>query len=261
MKTTGEIVFACHREKEDRDFLYLYTPQQGGSLNKENKIKLSCAHYLNMLIVQIQWREYLVISCKECRDIKLVDLDTNEVTTAYSDEEQELGRMCKGGWHKIYVEVPSGLLELDCTSTKFTKMRQIQTGKYGLTSCYELCYVPPPHNLIVADGKYEVRGNMILHATYLDEPNKTLWQQSGKKMDGKIISADGIIYSSRHDALVVADGWNCKVWVLSPTTGEILQTTDVPGLGAVEKAFIRGMQLIIVSFSSGNVKINYFSLN
>ena len=147
MRKSGEIV--CVSEKTGGSSLWFYMIQQGGSFDKK-KIKFPCphdVHSLHWLFIQVMWREYLAISCYKCKDIKLSDLDTMKLTTAYSDE-QEMHRMSKG-WHKMYVHVPSGFLELDCTSTKFTKIRQIETQRGEMKYCTDLCYVPPPHNLIV----------------------------------------------------------------------------------------------------------------
>ena len=128
-RMTGEIVFVRSVEKEFDHLLRLYT-QQGESLDKK-KIKLTCDYVhmftLYFLFVQILWREYLVISCSACRDIKLVNLETLDISTAFSDD-QPLGKICRG-WHKLFVEVPSGFLELDYSSTKFTKIREIKSGK------------------------------------------------------------------------------------------------------------------------------------
>ena len=271
MRKTGEIVFVCHAMKEDRLFLYLYTLQQDGSVNRENKIKCPCKHhqhYVSLLLVHILWRDYLAISCKECRDIKLVDLETNKITTAYSDE-QPMGKMCRG-WHKIYVEIESDFLELDCSNTKFTKMRQTETGKGGFMNPSDLCYVPPPHNSIVPFHRD------FIQATFLDGPKESMWLLSDKDVDGERIISYSVVYSSRHDALLVTDDKNKTIWVLNPCSGEILQNIDLPltpmepklftgtviGFMGV-KVFIRGSQLVNLNFRGFDrkIEINYFSLN
>ena len=123
MKSTGEIVFVRQVEKESDQFLYFCTLQkstkQSEPLDKK-KIKWPCdsghKNNLHFLLIQILWKEYLVISCKLCKDIKLVSLETLEMASAFSDD-QPLGKMSKG-WHKIYVETSFGLVELDCSSNQ-----------------------------------------------------------------------------------------------------------------------------------------------
>ena len=223
---TGEIVFVRSVEKEFDHLLRLYT-QQGESLDKK-KIKLTC-DYVHMftlcfLFVQILWREYLVISCSACRDIKLVNLETLDISTAFSDD-QPLGKICRG-WHKLFVEVPSCFLELDYSSTKFTKIREIKSGKGGLTYRGDICYIPSPHSMIVTTTWELLKeGGMIL-ATSLDEPKDPMWRVSDKEVDGKMLTPKCVLYWSRQDALIVLDRENKKVWVLNPTTGEVLQNIE-----------------------------------
>ena len=208
-----------------------------------------------MLSIQILWREYLAISCRECRDIKLVDLETKEITKAYKDG-QPFGKMCRG-WHKICVRLEQGYLQLDCSSTKFTKMRYTETGNDGFISGYDLCYVPPPLNTIVTIGGGGIR------ATSLDEqPNETVRHLFKKEMDGKIIKPNLVTYSSRLDAVLVMDGKNKTVWVINPGSMEILQNIDVSEITFPMNAFIWGSQFIIVSKDlPARFKIYNFSLN
>ena len=244
MRTTGEIVFVRFKEN-----LYLYTLQLDGSLNKK-KIKLPCHHYLSLLFIQILWREHLAISCSSCKDIKLLDMETLEVTTAFSDDI-EVGKMCRG-WHKLFVEVPSGFLELDCSSTKFTKIREIKSGKAGPPDGSDIHYIPPPHKMVVftwMPERYSSAGGAI-HASSIDEPNKTTWHFSDKEVDGKMIAPKCVLYSSRHDALIVLDRENRTVWVLNPGTGEVLQDIEIEinyDFDGRLKGFLWGSQLVIFS--------------
>ena len=262
MRTTGEIVFVPYRAEDDGPFLYLYMIQQGGSLNKESKIAFpfpfDTGHRpsIHCLLIKIQWREYLAISCLNCYDIKLVDLETNEVTTAYTDG-QMLGMMCRG-WHKIYVQVYSGYLELDCSSTKFTKIRQIETERCGMVDMLDLCYVSPPHNLIVAVYRLPDHGERSdqgeIHATCLYKPTDTAFKL---EMGAYIRS---ITYSSRHDALLAVNDYS-TVWALNPSTGGILQTIDVPEISCPANAFIRDSQFVMIAEDSfRDFKIHNFSL-
>ena len=160
MRTTGEIVFVRHVQKEGDILLRLYT-QQGESLYKKN-IKWPCdfghRFELQFLFVQMLWREYLAISCMYCKDIKLLDMETLELTTAYRDA-QLVGKLCKG-WHKVYAKLLFGYVELDCSSTKLTRIRDIRPNEYTvpLTATDYKCYVPPPHAMVV--GVYKNRGDI-----------------------------------------------------------------------------------------------------
>ena len=205
MRTTGEMVFLRYTAKDDGPFLYLYSLQKGCSLDRENKIKFPCdvEHKLSIhcLLIHILWREYLAISCRDCRDIKLVDQETNGITSAYSDG-QPMGMMCKG-WHKIYVQVPSGFVELDCSSTKFTKLKQIGSRIQHIPELEDLCYVPPLHNRVVAIHELKI------HVTSMGDNDEIKWDDPRKKVvDGIEIQPQGVIYSSRFNVLLVIDTFN-----------------------------------------------------
>ena len=262
MRTTGEIVFVRHTEKEGDPLLRLYT-QHGESLDKKN-IKWPCdsghRFELQFLFVQILWREYLVISCMYCKDIKLLDMGTLQMTTAYSDA-QLVGKLCKG-WHKIYAKLLFGFVELDCSSANLTKIRQIQPKEYTVpfTSTDYKCYVPPPHGMIIGVTRTEVI--YMIHATSLGDPNQTGWCWSNDEVNGKEMKPECVVYSSRHDALLAVDCDREKpiVWVLHPSTGKVLQEIemkiDVTKPDRLINAFLRGSQLVIDS----NSKIYNFSL-
>ena len=265
MKKTGEIVFICLTFEERIPFLYLYTLQQGRSMEKK-KIKLPCQDLFTImtiidrfsfkfLFIHIMWREYLVISCEYCGSIHLVDLETMEVTTAFSDG-QNVKRILKG-WHKIYVERANTFLELDCSSTKFSKIRQISVRKNRFESVYNPCYVPPPHNMLLSSG-FPPEGCDI-YTTSLDEPNETKWFHLNKQGNGKMIEPRSIIYSSRNDALLVLDS-NKAIWVLKPGTWEILQTIDLPKMYP-QHAIQEASQLVLISEVGNKIKINRFSIN
>ena len=170
------------------------------------------------------------------------------MTTAYSDDHP-LGKICKG-WHKIYVKIETGFLELDSSSTKFTKIRQIEikTGEHRIRYLDDMCYVPPPHNMIVAVNNRD-SGGMWINATSLDETNKTMWRLWDKEVDGKIIKPQNIVYCTRHDALLVVDAYNEAIWILNPSTGEVFQNIEVPQLvnHFTMNVFLRASKLVIAS--------------
>ena len=149
------------------------------------------------------WREYLAISCMYCKDIKLLDMETLEMTTAYSDT-QLVGKLCKG-WHKVYAKLLFHYVELDCSSTKLTRIRDIQPNEYTVpfTATNYKCYVPPPHAMIVGVTRTEVI--YMIHATSLVDPNQPSWCWSNDKVNGKMLMPSDVIFSSRHDALLARE--------------------------------------------------------
>ena len=144
-------------------YLFVFSPQ-GGTLKEETKIKPVCQHKLSHLLgLPVGWKEYLAVSCSECKDIKLLDLTTEKTTVAFSGKP--VGVMC-GGWHKLFVHVvgEDQVLQLDCSTNTFIQTKKIKTGTCGL---YDICFIPRPIRFIVACGEKEVK------AVYSDTGKKS----------------------------------------------------------------------------------------
>ena len=123
------------------------------------------------------------------------------------------------------LKLPSVLWSWTVRATKFTKIREIRIN----TNNNEWCYIPHPHNMMVTSWEPLQKGGEILTKSR-DKPNETMWRMRDMEVDGKIISPQSIVYSNRHDALLVVDVKNRTVWALDPGTGEVLQNIDVPEL-------------------------------
>ena len=169
MRETGLIVVSA-----ERGSLFQLSLQEGRLIGKE--IRHPCKHRLYLLYVQVAGREYLALSCMDCRDIKLMDLNKQEednsklplmqyhIITAFSG--LRVDRMCHGEENRIFVNVSDdNLLELDASTTTLTgtfvvysagSLTPRQTSLEMFLSCERrsfnlegLCYVPEPHRLIV----------------------------------------------------------------------------------------------------------------
>ena len=136
--------------------LFVFSPQ-GGTLKEETMIKPVCQHKLSHLLgLPVGWKEYLAVSCSECKDIKLWDLTTEKTTVAFSGKP--VGVMC-GGWHKLFVHVvgKDQVLQLDCSTNTFIQTKKIKTGTRGL---YDICFIPRPIRFIVACGEKGGQGRL-----------------------------------------------------------------------------------------------------
>ena len=99
----------------------------------EREIQSPCKHVgVRLLSLVTEEREKLVISCYECKDIKLVQLNTAEVTTTFSSESN-LGLMCHGDKGRLFVKSDKSVLELDCSNVPFKGPSSII--KTGLDKC------------------------------------------------------------------------------------------------------------------------------
>ena len=190
--------------------LHLFSLQEGRLI--EMQVQPPCEHYyLYLLCVQIAGHEYLALSCYMCENIKLMDLNKQtglsseskliqyEVITAFSGDE--FGRMCHGEENRLFVRLhDDAVLELDTSTTTFTKVRFINTD-YD----HGLCYVPDPHRFLVVSYDNEFRAVTC-------DSNKEVWKvKNGDLYAGKLA------YTPTHESIIVADRSSKKVVILSPS--------------------------------------------
>ena len=227
MRETDHIVVEGFKAKKDPWFLYILSRQGGSALKEEAKIKHPCTHGLNtdLLSLQILWREYLAISCVKCEDIKLVDLKSKNVTAAFSGEA--VYTMCSG-WHKLFVNIQDTdkILELDCSSTKFTQLR---TFKAGLENIYGMCYAPKPLSLLIVS---DTTCNTIRAVDC--NTGEVAWTIDGD-VDGRTIVPYEVILLPRQQVILVSDSGYDRMLVLNGQTGAHAQTARAVGRRMVLK--------------------------
>ena len=240
--------------------LYQLSLQEGHLIEKE--VKHLCEHRAWLLCVQVAGREYLALSCDECKDIKLMIIPQRkkgilrqfgsgssmqcEVITAFSGEEVE--SMCHGEENRLFVKSSGdNVLELDTSTTTFTKVRTIKTGwSYYIG----LCYVPDPHRLLVVRNDNEVR------AVSCDD-NTVVW----KVQKNDDLDPGRLLYIPGHDAILVADWPKNRVVVLNSGTGLQIQSITLPhNVCAIRRMCLFNDQIIVASEGDGR-SISYFSLS
>ena len=257
MRESGLIVVCT-----DHKTLYQLSLQEGSFFKKQ--IKRPCGHdRLFVLCVQVAGQEYLALSCSDCGKIKLMVIPKPkkgilsqsgssmqyEVITAFSGEAVWL--MCHGEENRLFVDAGSVALELDTSTTTFTKVKTFHTGL-----CYSLCYVPDPHRLLVVSGNYEVRAISSDQVTAMSRGGKIfLWRVKIDDVEPGIL-----LPIPSHDAILVAD-WNKKNKVVALNPGTGLQISITLPHNVLE---IRGMCLfndqIIVESGTDRGLFSYFSL-
>ena len=254
MRETGLCVVSTQHES-----LFQLSLQEGRLIEKE--IKRPCGHGVWLLCVQVAGREYLALSCASCENIELMVIPKPkkgilrqfgsgssmqyEVITAFSGEN--VLRMCHGEENRLFVQSSGGnVLELDTSTTTFTKLRTIHTGRG-----YNLCYVPDPHRLLVVSDveRYEVR------AASCDD-DTVVWRLQ-KDND---LNPGRSLYIPSHDAILVADRMKNEVVVLNPGTGLQVQSIMLPhNVCYIRRMCLFNDQIIVESQGDGG-RISYFSL-
>ena len=254
MRETGLIVMSSLNGT-----LFQLSLQEGSLIEKQ--IEHPCGHGIAFLLcVQVAGREYLAVSCGACGYIDLMVIPKPkkgilrqfgsgssiqyEVITAFSGEY--VYRMCHGEENRMFVRSSGDkVLELDTSSTTFTKVRTLNTGMG-----FSLCYVPDPHRVLVVSDRDEVR------AVSCDDNTVLWWVQK----DDNLYPGPSL-YIPSHNTILVAEGRENKVMVLNSGTGLQIQSITLPrNVCEIWGMCLFNDQIIVESKGDGR-RISYFSLS
>ena len=247
---TGELV-TCGRKDSGPNFLYFYTSEN--PYFEMKKIPVLCKHNdVSLSSIVVQSQEYLLVTCSPCHDIKLIDLKTKKVVCEVYAKFHSIQSMCPGGEPgRLFIHHVRDILELDCSRLQFKEIKAIPTS---INVCRNLCYVPSPHNLIVA-----IDGNCREITAVSTHSKETVWTVD--EIDGKeiYVAIRAIVYSPTHNAILV--GVLEKIFVLNPADGSHVQTIPLPGIGGIfDMCFLKNRMFAIHGSPTAS-KISCFSLN
>ena len=216
LEENGQVVVSGRRKDESEVILLLTL--EGGQL-REKEIKSPCTHkYLGVLSIRVKGTEYLGILCSCCKDIKLLNLRTGEIMSAFSGED--LIQFCHGEHNRLFVTASrlkgemSGIIELDCSEIPLKRLAWLY--KMG---AYKLCYVPSPYKMLLTGNRYQTEA-----ISY--EKNEIIWNLAlFLKNDENVINHQGAAFSARHSTVLVCDcSSKSRLLILDPRNGSHLQT-------------------------------------
>ena len=214
---------------------------------------------MKILPITVNNKEQLAVSCFECETVKLYNLDTLQVTTAFHDPKYYPGRMSHGENGKLYVvhsvKGEKKVLELDCSGETFSGPSKIVQSGMGIY--YSMCYIPAPHRLIVFSTAYVSNTIRAVSA----ETGEKVWEVKGE-VDGVECKPHGMLFSPQHQVLLVADGRNCRLLVLHPGDGSHLQTIQLDReMRIIVELCLHQNKLVVHHYTDGKEKVSYFSVN
>ena len=258
MPKSGEVVMSGSEDEDASWSLFVFSLKDEKSSRK--KINSSCGHkglaFTAPLI--IAGREKLVVSCWKCDDLKLLDLQTGEWSTAFKDCAP--ANLCPGGSGTIFLQSwrDQSILQLDSTGPVFKGLlKTLHTDMW----CLAMCYIPPPVNaLVVSDF---LSSKMVALSV---ESGGLMWefqrQEGGVYYQQKRVVYDrsGLLFHPEHNVLFVADGIRKRVLAVDPGTGGLIQTIDLPEMGAVYDLYLYKDQIVMLRKNEDIRKISYFNL-
>ena len=258
MPQSGHVI-VNGKEVEDAPWYLLVFSLKDGKLNGK-KISSSCGHtyvtFLSALIVD--GREKFVVSCWECDDLKLLDLQTGGWSTAFKGCKPYA--LCSGGSGTIFIQSRKdrSILQLDATSSVFKgPVRTLHTH----IICLAMCYIPPPVNaLVLSDG---FSSKMVALSV---ERYALLWELQREKggvyhaTEEGVLDRTGLLFHPEYNVLFVADGIRRRVLIVDPGTGGLIQTIDLPDMGNINALGLYKDQIVMLHYDDSGRKISYLNL-
>ena len=256
MPSTGDVILWGKTSNTDSPKLHVYN-SSATSWKKEQTIPELCKHpdITSILPITIEGQEFLAIACIYCNRIRLCNMNTGEITTAFHDPRYYPGRMCHGDTGQIYVvhNVKGGfpILQLDCSHPQFSLIKTIQSG---MKKYYAICYIPT-HRLIAISSNEDPK---MVQAVSCDT-EKVMWQLIGS-VDGVECHPHGMMYSPQHDTLLITDGINCRVLVLNSHDGSVRQVISLSDDMCVTELCLYEKQVVMQHNVDNKEKVSYFSI-
>ena len=120
LSTGDSVLYASKTDPDADDYKFHLLDRLGNPTG--STIDPVCDHSrdrINFLPVTIKMKEYLCVSCYNCRQIWLMNLETKQVTVAYTGLDVQ--RMCQGEANTLYtVDRIDVISVLDMSGTNFT---------------------------------------------------------------------------------------------------------------------------------------------
>ncbi len=118
-----------------------------------------------------------------------------------------------------------------------------------------MTYIPPPYKHVVLTDWNEIR-------CFNTGAYNCVWDVRGF-VDKLKINPWGCVYVPKYQALLVADGENCRILVVNPKNGKVAKSFKFPDLGQILDLCLASDQICVWSKATGLVtkfKLTFMSL-
>ena len=201
-----------------------------------------CIHLLPVTI-----NNKLCVACADCRKILLINLETKQVTVAYTG--LCVWSMCQGEANTIYTGSLEGVISvLDMSGTNFAlKCTLSKVDIYVQNMCYTSEH-------IVLSSWVDKRV-----CAMRSSDGQIIWRKSTQQIDGKECRPTGLVYLPQVDVVLVGlVGYRKKrIIVVEAASGDVVQTIKLKEVSEVMWEFrVHDEQLVI---RHSDVYRTYFS--
>ena len=234
--------------------LYMFQNNPDGQL-VETQMDAPCQHYgsYTILISMVQnGKELLAVSCCECSDIKLIDMDTKQITPVFKSPTDPLVGMCSGPNGGLFVVMSSGNVQQLDSSFSIINMFHLSSFINDPFSFYFLCYLPAPHNTFVFYFKSKLRGVSL-------QNGHQVWSQPWNWF-----TPHCLLYCAPQEILLAGVLFEPKAYVVNPSNGSVIQTIQIPDVRWIDEMCLCNDQIVMAQWSgkdSSRHVLSYYSLN
>ncbi len=217
-----------------------------------------CRHEdeVSLLPLTIDDQHFLIVSCWDCRRIRLINPRTKESTVVLYDPSLRLNRMCHGENGQLFVgHSVKGSVQIPQVMTSIQIFEVNKCAQSGATGFHSMCHVPEQKLTLLS-----IPSKGIVRAVS-SETEEMVWETKGPKF-GSELEPHGIVFSSKLEALLVADGRNGRILVISASTGNCTQAIPLgQGVECLWELQWHNDHLLVHHCTPGKHFVSIFSVN
>ncbi len=242
-----------------------YTAESDPLINIFRGSKLRCAitphEYTELQPLIIQGTEYVAISGENTDgfcEIYLLHPQTLKITSAYKARNLMPGKMCVGEPGTLYVEhLVKGrpVVKLDITDKKNKDTGHRVNSQ--MEAIFDLHYTSFGAKKMLIFTRWKFNTIQAVNA----ESGTLLWKVQGEVV-GKLCNPHGIT-STKEGHVVIADGTNCRLFMLDARNGELINTHDLKECGVAIQPHMTNndKELILWYRYQGKEHLGYYNIN
>ena len=243
IESKNQVVICGQRTISDPWSLYTFQRNLDGTV-EETWMDDPCQHgivlgYYKLRTVVQNGKELVAVLCRDCKDIKLIDMETKQVTSVIKSPVGDLINMCPGPDSGLFVAVHLGnILQLDSSFSvtktfDFSSFFNERLPYWWFYDFTYMCHLPAPHNTLVVNKGFELRA-------VSPQDGCQVWSQ---KCDG--FTPYCLLFCPQQDVLLVSEVYKPKVRVLNPSDGSILQTIQIPNIAWIGAMCLCNDQIVM----------------
>ena len=251
MNDTGKLV--VNGKRHSSRGLFLFSPQRGGNLREWTR-EYPCEHGTDdILCLQIAGKEWLCMTCRECKKIRLMDVENDKLTSHEALKGHNFFIMCKGEKNVLYVTLHRNdrVLELDCSTTTFTEGKSFRTGT---DRPYDMCYVSSSKCIALSD----IHRRQLKFISCMTGKVKLVHDENNHVL----IDPGSVTFLPRYDQLLVGDYDNPKILIHDPSKDSVScqPIRNVPNMGSIRFLCMHDGKIIILYELSSSYIVAYFTI-